>query len=73
MAISKNGVGVSSRAMRDAVTNPLTDIQQLGGRFLYIGQNAVVILRGRQGRQYVGHTQGRLEKYSMRRYGYGIT
>ena len=44
-AISKNGVGVSERAMLDAVKNPTKIVSQaLKTKFKYIGKNAVVIL-----------------------------
>lgn len=43
-AISKNGVGVSSKAMLDAVKNPIKVLDQADGTIRYIGKNAVVIL-----------------------------
>jgi hypothetical protein len=43
-AISRNGVGVTQAAMRDAVTNPLQVVQQQGGTVLYIGRDARVVL-----------------------------
>ena len=42
-AISKDGVGVSGRAMLDAVKNPTQVIQQSGGRTMYVGKDATVI------------------------------
>lgn len=42
-AIGREGTGVSSRAILDAVKNPAQVIQQSGGRVKYIGQNATVI------------------------------
>ena len=44
-AISKNGVGVSERAMLDTVKNPTKIVSQaLKTKFKYVGKNAVVIL-----------------------------
>ena len=43
-AISHDGVGVSPSAMIDAVKNPISIVEQSGGRFRYIGQNAAVVL-----------------------------
>jgi hypothetical protein len=42
-AISRDGVGVSNRAMLDAVKNPTQVIQQSGGRTMYVGKDATVI------------------------------
>ncbi len=38
------GVGVSDSAMADAVTNPVEVEEQTGGRTLYVGTNATVVL-----------------------------
>ncbi|MBI4501464.1 MAG: hypothetical protein HY700_09915 [Gemmatimonadetes bacterium] len=43
-AISRDGVGVSSRGILDAVRNPLSVVAQAGGKMLYIGQDASVVL-----------------------------
>ena len=43
-AISRDGVGVATRAIGAAVRNPLRAVPQSGGRMKYIGQNATVIL-----------------------------
>lgn len=43
-AISRDGVGVSTSAILDAVNNPLSIEGQSGGRFLFSGQNANVVL-----------------------------
>lgn len=43
-AIFHDGVGVSERAMLDAVKNPLDVVPQSGGRLKYIGEHATVIL-----------------------------
>ena len=42
-AISRDGVGVSNRAMLDAMKNPKEVVPQSNGTTLYIGQNAVVL------------------------------
>jgi hypothetical protein len=42
--ISRNGVGVSPRAILDAVKNPIKVVAQSGGRVKYIGKDATVIL-----------------------------
>jgi RHS repeat-associated protein len=43
-AISHDGVGVATRAILDAVKNPLKIVAQSGGRQLYVGQDASVVL-----------------------------
>jgi hypothetical protein len=43
-AISRDGVGVSTRAIFDAFQNPLSIIGQNGGRFILTGTNAVVVV-----------------------------
>ncbi|MDB4952314.1 MAG: wapA, partial [Gemmatimonadetes bacterium] len=43
-AISRNGVGVSTRAILSAVATPLKAISNRGGGMKYIGENATVIL-----------------------------
>ncbi|WP_134219109.1 hypothetical protein [Pelotomaculum sp. FP] len=43
-AISRDGVGVSSEAILDAVNNPTKVIPQVGGTIKYVGERAVVIL-----------------------------
>jgi len=43
-AISHDEVGVSTRAIRDAVTNPQRIVPQSGGRRLFIGKDAAVVL-----------------------------
>ncbi len=40
----REGVGVSDAAMADAVANPLDVVAQSGGRYMFVGQNAVVVL-----------------------------
>lgn len=48
-AISRDGVGVSTRAILDTFKNPLNITGQSGGRFMITGRDAVVILNA-QGR-----------------------
>lgn len=43
-AISRDGVGVATSAILDAVKNPVKVAQQAGGAVKYIGKNATVIL-----------------------------
>jgi hypothetical protein len=43
-AISREGVGVSSRAILDAVKNPVKTVAQSEGRILYIGRDARVVV-----------------------------
>ncbi len=43
-AISRDGVGVSARAIRDAFTNPLRISGESGGRFLLTGRDAAVVV-----------------------------
>jgi hypothetical protein len=43
-AISRDGVGVSNRAMLDAVKNPSQVVQQSGGRTMYVGKDATVVM-----------------------------
>ena len=43
-AISRDGVGVSSKAILGAVSNPTKVIQQAEGKVKYIGENATVVL-----------------------------
>jgi RHS repeat-associated protein len=43
-AISRDGVGVSPRAILDAVKNPLRSIPQSNGAMKYVGEKATVIL-----------------------------
>lgn len=43
-AISRDGVGVSNRAMLDAVKNPTQVVQQSGGRTMYVGKDATVVM-----------------------------
>jgi hypothetical protein len=43
-AISREGVGVSTRAILDAVKNPVGRFSQAGGRTMYVGRDATVIL-----------------------------
>ncbi len=43
-AISRDGVGVSSQAIIDAVKNPVEMVNQAKGAIMYIGKNAIVIL-----------------------------
>ncbi|MGQ0648341.1 MAG: RHS repeat-associated core domain-containing protein [Gemmatimonadaceae bacterium] len=43
-AISREGVGVSSRAILDAVKNPVKTVAQSGGRTMYVGRDANVVL-----------------------------
>ncbi len=43
-AISHDGVGVSSKAMLDAVKNPMKVVNQADGAVKYVGKNATVIL-----------------------------
>jgi hypothetical protein len=38
------GIGVAPRAILDAVKSPVEVIQQSGGRTIYVGQNANVVL-----------------------------
>jgi hypothetical protein len=44
MAISKDGVGVATEAIFDAVRNPQQIIQQARGAMRYVGRNASVVL-----------------------------
>jgi hypothetical protein len=44
MAISKDGVGVSSRAILDAVKNPMRTVEQAKGAIGYVGKNATAVL-----------------------------
>jgi hypothetical protein len=43
-AISRDGVGVASEAILDAVKNPQRTLQQARGAVKYVGENATVIL-----------------------------
>ena len=43
-AISRDGVGVSTKAIADAVANPIKVEAARGGAVKYIGQNATVVL-----------------------------
>lgn len=43
-AISRDGVGVSVRAILDAFRSPLSIAGQSGGRFMMIGRDAVVVI-----------------------------
>jgi hypothetical protein len=43
-AISREGVGVSTRALLDAFKNPLSITGQSGGRFVLTGSDAVVVV-----------------------------
>ena len=43
-AISRDGVGVSTRAILDAVRNPTKIVKQAKGAVKYVGENATVIL-----------------------------
>jgi hypothetical protein len=43
-AISRDGVGVATRAIADAFKNPISIAGQSGGRFVFTGQNAVVVV-----------------------------
>jgi RHS repeat-associated protein len=43
-AISRDGVGVASEAMLGAVRSPVRVVGQSGGKVLYIGENASVVL-----------------------------
>jgi len=43
-AISRDGVGVASRAILDAVRNPVRIVEQVRGAVRYVGENATVIL-----------------------------
>jgi len=43
-AISREGVGVSTRAILDAFKNPLSITGQSGGRFVLTGRDAVVVV-----------------------------
>lgn len=43
-AISRDGVGVSARAIGDAFRNPLQIMGEAGGKFHFIGQNATVVV-----------------------------
>jgi hypothetical protein len=43
-AISRDGVGVSSKAILDAVKNPMKVVNQADGAVKYVGKNATVIL-----------------------------
>jgi hypothetical protein len=43
-AISREGVGVSTRAILDAFKNPLSITGQSGGRFVLTGTDAVVVV-----------------------------
>jgi RHS repeat-associated protein len=43
-AISRDGVGVSNPAMLDAVKNPTQVVQQPGGRTMYVGKDATVVM-----------------------------
>lgn len=43
-AISREGVGVSSRAILDAVKNPVKTVLQSEGRRMFIGRDARVVL-----------------------------
>jgi len=45
--ISRDGVGVSNRALMDAVKNPTKVIEQSGGRTMYVGKDATVIMNSR--------------------------
>jgi len=42
-AISREGRGVSTRAILDAVKNPTKVVQQSGGKIKFVGKNATVI------------------------------
>ncbi|WP_374098989.1 hypothetical protein [Pseudomonas aeruginosa] len=43
-AISRDGVGVAPQAITDAVSNPIKISGQSGGRFVFTGKNAVVVV-----------------------------
>ncbi len=43
-AISRDGVGVATQAIMDAVKNPLKTVGQSEGRIKYIGNQATVVL-----------------------------
>jgi RHS repeat-associated protein len=43
-AISRDGVGVSGRAILEAVRNPVSRISQGGGRTMYVGRDATVVV-----------------------------
>jgi RHS repeat-associated protein len=43
-AISRDGAGVSTRAIRDAFRNPLQIVGEQGGKFHFVGQNATIIV-----------------------------
>ena len=43
-ALAREGVGVSTKAILDAVRSPTSVINQAGGAVRYVGENAVVIL-----------------------------
>jgi hypothetical protein len=43
-AISRNGVGVATKAILDAVRNPLKVVEQVDVSIKYIGKEAVVVL-----------------------------
>ncbi|OEU66104.1 MAG: hypothetical protein BA867_08750 [Desulfobacterales bacterium S5133MH16] len=43
-AISRDGVGVSTRAILDAVRNPTKIVKLAKGAVKYVGENATVIL-----------------------------
>jgi hypothetical protein len=43
-AISRDGVGVSTRAIMDALKNPTSIAGQSGGRFVLTGKEAVVVI-----------------------------
>jgi len=43
-AISRDGVGVSNLAILDAVNNPTKVISQTGGRTMYVGRDATVVM-----------------------------
>jgi hypothetical protein len=42
--ISRDGVGVSTRAILDAFQNPTKIFGQAGGRFGFVGRDAVVVV-----------------------------
>lgn len=46
-AISRNGTGVSPKAILDAVKNPVKVIEQSGGRTKYVGSSAEVVLNAK--------------------------
>ena len=43
-AISRDGVGVSPKAILDALKSPLNVVAQDGGKTMYVGRNATVVL-----------------------------